>query len=354
MNLDRPVGIGIVGLGRVSAAHIDGYLGLPGEARITAVCDPNDAAREPVSHALDVPGHRDHRALLAQTDVDAVVLLLPHRLHHPVAIDALEAGKHVTIEKPMALSTSECRALILAAARRKLVLSVSENTRFVNGYLEVDRMLRAGQIGQIRLVRAFIYGSALKELSSANAFESWKLESTGFAAILDAAPHFFYLFKWMLGDVASIQAVARHWACYKGIPTFSAEDGAVITGTFTGGGHFTVELALNVEIPWGERLEIYGDVGSVICDQLSNPPVMHYTSATEQGTPVETVPFDPWGWRHVSIHRGAADFVRAIREGRPPTVRAEEAAYAVALAEAAYHSVARGGLPVDVSDCQFG
>ena len=347
MSTSRPLGIGIVGLGKVSEAHIEGYTGLPGEARVVAVCDIHEEVARTVGGRLGVPYFTEHRRLLAEPEVDAVVLLLPHLLHHPMALAALEAGKHVTIEKPMAVSEAQCEELMAVARRRGLLLSVSENSRFVESYLEAKRLVDDGTIGAIRLVRAFISGSALRELADPS--EAWKHERAGFAAVLDAAPHFFYLFKWMFGPLTALQAVSRHWARHHGLPQCVIEDGALVTGTFASGGHFSIEVALNVEIPWGERLEIYGSEGSLICDQLVNPPVVLYRGAEDFGTPVGAVSFAPRDWRDASMRRGAADFVRAIREGREPGVTAGDAAYAVRLAEAAYRSLAAGGTQVEVA-----
>ena len=340
-----PLGIGIIGLGKVSPAHIRGYLGLPGEARIVAVCDSDEAVMRGVASELGVPGFTDYEHLLAQPSVEAVVLLLPHLLHHPVALAALNVGKHVTIEKPLAVSRVECDELIAVARKRGVVLSVSENSRFVESYLEAKRLVDEGWTGPLRLLRAFIYGSVLGELALPSG--EWKRQSHGFAAILDAAPHFFYVLKWMFGPASSLQAVGRRWAESHGLPECVVEDGAVVTGTLAGGGHFSIEVALNVEVPWGERFEIYGNEGSLICDQLANPPVMMHRSANDYGTPLSTVRADPRGWRDASIGRGAADFVRSVREGRQPAVTAEDAAYAVHLAECAYRSLRNGGTLVE-------
>ena len=342
----RPLGIGVIGLGRVSPAHIEGYASLAGRARVAAVCDTDESVLDAVATRLGVPGFRDYRQLLAAPGVDAVVLLLPHQLHHPVGLAALEAGKHVTVEKPMAVTEAECRSLTAAARERGLVLSVSENSRFVESYLRVAQLVEEGWTGDIRLVRAFIYGSALQELADPSA--GWKREPQGFAAILDAAVHFFYVFTWLFGPVSSLQAAVRHWAREHGVPDCAAEDGAIVHGRFAAGGHFTIEIALNVEVPWGERLEVYGDGGSVICDQLVDPPVVTYRGANNDGAALPDVTADPRGWRTASIHRGAADFVQAVLDGRAPAVTADDGAYAVRLVEAAYRSMRAGGISIEI------
>ncbi|CAM5514399.1 Gfo/Idh/MocA family protein [Streptomyces fumanus] len=344
MSASSRLGIGVIGLGRVSPAHLEGYLALPDEAFVAAVCDIDKKKTAAVSTELGVPGFTDYHELLAHPEVDAVVVLLPHLLHHTVVTAAVAAGRHVTVEKPLAVTEDQCRELIRAAQDRGVVLSVSENSRFVAGYLRIKEELDSGRIGGIRLVRAFIYGSAVAELADPE--ESWKHEEYGFAAVLDAATHFFYVLRWMFEPVVSVQATTRRWSVEHGVPESEVEDGAVVTGRFANGGHFSIEVALNVEVPWGERFEVYGDRGSMVCDQLTDPVVTFHRNAADFGSPLPGVPADPRNWRAASMHRGAADFVRAVRGGHAPAVTAEDATYAVRLAEAAYRSVRAGGIEV--------
>ncbi|MFF2374976.1 Gfo/Idh/MocA family protein [Streptomyces xiamenensis] len=344
MSASKRIGIGVIGLGRVSPAHVEGYLSLPDEAFVAAVCDIDAQKTAAVSEELGVQGFTDYHDLLAHPAVDAVVILLPHLLHHSVVEAAVAAGRHVTVEKPLAVSERQCWELIEAARAGGVVLSVSENSRFVESYLRIKEVLDADRIGDIRLVRAFIYGSAVAELADPD--EPWKHEKYGFAAVLDAATHFFYVLRWMFEPVVSVQATVRHWSAEHGVPASEVEDGAVVTGRFTNGGHFSIEVALNIEVPWGERFEVYGDRGSVVCDQLADPVVTFHQDASDVGSALPGVKVDPLAWRAVSMHRGAADFVRAVRSGHAPAVTAEDATYAVRLAEAAYRSVQAGGAEI--------
>lgn len=131
MTLAGSVGIGVIGLGRVSPAHLEGYLALPGEAHLAAVCDSDKKRVDVASAELGVPGFTDYRELLADPGVNAVVVLLPHLAHHPVVLAALEASKHVTVEKPLAVTETLCHELIATARAQGVMLSVSENSRFV-------------------------------------------------------------------------------------------------------------------------------------------------------------------------------------------------------------------------------
>jgi predicted dehydrogenase len=117
--------IGINGQGR---AHLRALQETP-EAELVAVCDVNEQAARARGEEYGVPWHTDYESLLKRDDVEAVTLALPHYLHCPVAVAALEAGKHVVTEKPMAVSVGECDRMIAAAERAGRRLTVSHQGR---------------------------------------------------------------------------------------------------------------------------------------------------------------------------------------------------------------------------------
>jgi predicted dehydrogenase len=117
--------VGINGQGR---AHLRALQETP-EAELVAVCDVDEAAARARGEEYHVPWLTSYEALLKRDDVDAVTLALPHYLHCPVAIAALEAGKHVVTEKPMAISVAECDRMIAAAERAGRLLTVSHQGR---------------------------------------------------------------------------------------------------------------------------------------------------------------------------------------------------------------------------------
>lgn len=314
--MSDPVAIGVVGLGEVSGAHLAGLAEVEG-VRVAAACDvePEKLAAAPEGAAR----FGDWRELVAMRGLDAVLVLLPHDLHHPVAAAALEAGRHVCLEKPMALNRGQCADLLTRAARARRTLTVAENARFVDAYVEAER--RLAELGRIRLVRTFIHGSAVANYSREDA--GWRIRRGGIGAIIDAAPHSFYLLRWLLGSIASVQASSRTWVRDNLVPALEVEDGAIVNGQLAAGGYFSCEVSLSAEVPWGERLELYGEHGSLVLE------------ANDEG------------WQERSIRATARDFAEAIRDGRPPAVAAADAAYAVEMVDCAYRSVAEGGRAVE-------
>jgi UDP-N-acetylglucosamine 3-dehydrogenase len=337
------IGIGLIGLGTINRAHTRGYQESGERARIVAVCDINERAVAERSAALQCTGYADYLALLQDPVVDAVDITLPHHLHYRVARAALEHGKHVLVEKPMAATATECRELIDLARRSGLTFTVAENTRFVGAYMEAEKLVRAGELGAPRLIRTFIYGSEYERLTTTDDWITRKADAVG-GVIIDCGAHSFYLIKWLFGEVEAVQA----WqAAY--VRGSEVEDWALISGTLRNGALFSVEFTATAEIPWGERCEIYGSKGSLIIDQLRNPPAVHFRGARDyEGVPLSGVPYNPQGWKYQSIVDEVKDFVAAIAERRPPATDPMDGCYSVMVVERAYESVAASGALITV------
>ena len=139
--------IGINGQGR---AHLRGLKETPG-AQLVAVCDVNEAAAKARGEEYGVPYFTDYEAVLKRDDVDAVGLPLPHYLHARVAIAALQAGKHVVTEKPMAISVRECDEMIAAAQKAGKQLTISHQGRATPGVRYIRDLLHSPDFG--RLIR---------------------------------------------------------------------------------------------------------------------------------------------------------------------------------------------------------
>lgn len=336
----RAVGVGVIGLGMISPAHLSGFQNAEG-GRLVTVCDTDSQKLQNTQRRLEVRGTTDYRDVLRDPEVDAVALLLPHQLHFALAREALEAGKHVYVEKPFTILEREAEALIRVARERNLVVALAENTRFVRAYLAAERIVRDGELGEIRMIRGFIPDQILDEWIEDP--QGWKRQPNGAAVITDCAPHMLYLLTWLFGRIDSLQAIAQRF-----VTDTDLETHGLIAGKLACGALFSIEVSSVTEYPRGERVEIYGAAGTLIIDQVLDPPAVLYRGAADpKGTPVAGIDYDLAGWKRRSIEDGARDFVAALRTGRPPAVDLEHAQYSVRLLERAYHSIARGGVRVE-------
>lgn len=334
------LGVGLVGLGGIQLAHAAAYGDAP--ARVVAVCDVMEDRARARAEALSARAYTDYRRLLEDPDVQAVDVTLPHNLHYEVARAALMAGQHTLVEKPMVASYAQARELVDLARREGLTFTVAENTRFVSAYIETEKLLRSGELGEPRLVRTLISGSEVRRLRDTSLWKGRRDGSLG-GVIVDAGPHSFYLLKWLFGEIDSV-----YGHMHRLVAESEVEDHAVVGGRLASGALFTTEYTFTAEIPWGERLEVYGSEGSLVVDQLGRPPVVRYRGGQDyDGAAVEGAPYEPMLWKFHSIAAGVRDFVEAVRDRRPPAVDPEDGAYAIHVVEKAYESVAAGGTPVD-------
>jgi len=340
MSEKKTVGMGIIGLGLISLSHLSGFQKAEG-SRLVIVCDNDQHKLERVQSSFGVRGTTDYREVLRDREVDAVALLLPHQLHHAIAKEALEAGKHVLVEKPFTIHESEAAELIDLAKRKGLTIALAENTRFVRAYVAAERMMRANKLGEIRMIRGFIPDQIIDEwLDEPN---GWKRQPNGAAVITDCAPHMLYLLIWYFGRFESLQAISQRF-----VTDTELETHGIIAGKLANGALFSIEVSSVTEYPRGERVEIYGSAGTLIIDQVLDPPAVFYRGDKDlKGTPLEGVTYDLSGWKRRSIEDGAADFVAAIAAGRHTSISLEDARYTVRLLELAYESIARGGARVE-------
>ncbi|MBE0689861.1 MAG: Gfo/Idh/MocA family oxidoreductase, partial [Anaerolineae bacterium] len=249
--------IGIIGLGIIADAHVEGAAAMSNIATIAAVCDIDEAKARAVAERFGAAVYTDYRQLLDEADVDLVDIILPHNLHYPVALYALERGKHVLLEKPLTIDPAEGLALIEKAREMGVKFSVAENTRFVTAYQAAEKLLRENALGDIYQIRTLIAGSEVERLKKPHPWKAKKIGSGG-GGLMDAAPHTFYLLKWLFGDLASLQAFHSQL-----VAGSEVEDNAIVIGQMANGAAFTVQFTFTAESPWTERLEIYGTTGAL-------------------------------------------------------------------------------------------
>jgi UDP-N-acetyl-2-amino-2-deoxyglucuronate dehydrogenase len=327
------VRVGIIGLGAISFAHEAGYSEIGETCEIVALCDIHqDEVDNRKMMYSEARGYTRYQDLLADPDVDMVDIITPHPLHYPVAKAAFEAGKHVLVEKPITVESAQGEELIALAKQKGLKFSVAENTRFVTAYLKAEEILQQGLLGEIMSVRSLIAGSEIGRIKDPTL---WHGKAPYGGVILDSSVHNFYLYKWLFGGVQDVLGFAS-----KLVPEGEVEDNGLILGHLANGGEFQLNVSCTFEIPWTERLEVYGTKGGMIIDQLADPVVKYYFGSGDiDGTPVPDVPFDPMAWKFNSMVAEVNDFVSAIIEDRPPLVDPADALYAVKAVEAVEKSI---------------
>lgn len=146
---DQRLRVAIIGCGGIGKAHATALRDVPTtELVVTVDLDEERAKETALVAGSEVRWTKDAGAVLSDPDIDAVGVLLPNHLHAPVTLEALRQGKHVLVEKPMALTLSDCAAMIMEAEQRSLQLSVGQVLRFRDSLMFGRQIVADGQIGQ--------------------------------------------------------------------------------------------------------------------------------------------------------------------------------------------------------------
>ncbi|MEM7538271.1 MAG: Gfo/Idh/MocA family oxidoreductase [Chloroflexota bacterium] len=141
--------VGIIGLGGIARSHCDAIATLE-NVEVVAVADLFEAKRQEYMQKYNIPrGYASHEELLQDEEVDAVAVVLGHQLHHRLTVDSCNAGKHVLVEKPMALSLEHCDEMIAAAEQNNVKLMLGMTQHFYPTSIKAKEILDSGELGPV-------------------------------------------------------------------------------------------------------------------------------------------------------------------------------------------------------------
>ncbi|MBI0578985.1 Gfo/Idh/MocA family oxidoreductase [Neobacillus cucumis] len=193
--------IGIIGTGGIAVTrHIPTFLQLSETTTIEGVYDVVHARAEQISSQFNsfkvYPSYQE-----MFDDVDAIVICTPNKFHAEIAIAALEAGKHVLCEKPMALTVAECQKMESAAKKSGKVLTVAYHYRFMKEAQAAKKIIEAGEIGNPLVVR--VQALRRRKVPGWGVFTNKELQGGG--SLIDYGCHLLDLALWLMGDVEPIE-----------------------------------------------------------------------------------------------------------------------------------------------------
>lgn len=253
------INFGVIGCGRISKRHLD-LLG--GEqiagAALVAICDSNAARLGSAQQRYNVSSYDSLDAMLANPAIDAVTILTPSGMHAEHAIAAAAAGKHVVVEKPMALRLEDADAMISACDRARVKLFVVKQNRFNVPVVKARLALEAGRFK--KLVLGTVRVRWRRDQGYYNQ-DSWRGTWAQDGGVLsNQASHHVDLLEWFMGDVVSVHARASRM-----LVDIEAEDTAIATLQFANGALGIVE-ATNAARPRDLEgsLSILGEGGTVV------------------------------------------------------------------------------------------
>jgi UDP-N-acetyl-2-amino-2-deoxyglucuronate dehydrogenase len=340
--LPASVRFGIVGTGMIGRYHAEGIRETDG-AELVAVCRGSREGAEAAAREYGVPCETSYESLLARPDVDAVCLCTPSGMHAAQTLAAAAAGKHVLVEKPMALTMADADAMIGACRSAGVRLSVALQRRTDPTFRAVREAIEAGDLGRMVLGTASVpYVRPQSYYDSAAWRGTWALDGGG--ALMNQGIHLADLLVWFMGDPVEVSAG-------QGTLTHAIEVEDCVTASLRfANGALGALVATTAAAPgFPHRVEVYGSRGGV---QMEGEDVVRWQGeAPPRVAPGPPAPAaagagaSPAGIKAAGHVRLVADLVASIRDGRPVLVPGEEGRRSLALVLAVYES-ARTGRPV--------
>lgn len=344
--------LAVIGVGNIAQMHLRHATEME-HVNISAVCDIAEPAREAASKQYGCPAFASHTELLAADACDAVLVATPHYAHTPIGIDALKAGKHVLVEKPISVHKADCERLIAAYTDKKLVFAAMFNQRTDPFYIKLKQLIDTGELGGIVRVSWIITNWFRTEAyySGGGWRATWKGEGGG--VLLNQCPHQLDLMQWLFGmptKVAGFCGIGkRHDIEVEDQVTAYLEYENGATGTF---------ITSTGEAPGTNRLEVAGERGRVVIEDDTFRFTRNETPADEflRTSPEAFGKPDVWHARiPVSGHGGQhkevlQNFIDAIRKGTDLIAPAPEGIHSVELGNAILYSSLTGQpieLPLD-------
>lgn len=286
--------------------------------------------RDAFAQEFDTGQHESYEALLADPDIDAVILTTPHSLHAEHVIAAADAGKQVFVEKPYTLTAESGRAAATRCRERGVILAVGHNRRFNAVAQRLKSLLEAGDFGTLLHIEAnFSAPGAL-----AYTPERWRAsrgESPG-GALTGLGVHMIDLLTWLGGPAERVTAFSKRRATPVDI-----DDTTSALMTFTSGA--TGYLGSHFACPYTSFLNVYGTGANAFAGIDANTLTLH--RAGEAAETFEIAPVD-------TLRAELEEFAAACRGEATFRVGPEEAIHNVAVLEAIVDSAARNAAPVEI------
>ncbi|MGD0610261.1 MAG: Gfo/Idh/MocA family oxidoreductase [Anaerolineales bacterium] len=326
----RPLRIGLVGTG-IGQDHADGIALIPELAELTAVCSLElDAARK-IATKCGGYATTNFNKLLDDPSIDIIDLCTPPDLHLPMAKAAAQAGKHVLVEKPIALTLEEADEIIAAARIAGVSLMVDQSQRFGAHHMKAKALIDEDVIGTPYMIVATVHVHG--HIEGYRRF----LTHAGGGTLIDSGVHRFDLLRWLMGDVTSIYGQTGRFLQKQ----MEGEDCAVVSLRFRSGAIGSFSCSWSAKSPQPEEgLQIFGPRGSILTEDHTQTLKL-FTENPEKGLEKNRA-FLFKENSAAGIYRAIKSFVLSIQRGEQPPVSGEEGRAALALVLASYQSAKTG------------
>jgi predicted dehydrogenase len=323
---------GIIGCGRIAPKHAESIMALE-EAELVAVCDIIPERVRDFAEKYSAVPYEDYRRLLERKDLDIVTIATSSDLHAEIGCAAAQAGKHVMVEKPMAMNLRSADQLIAACRESGVKLAVIHQNRFNKSVKLLRKALEDGRFGKLTHGQATIRWNRDDNYYAQAPWRGTKLKDGG--VLMNQSIHNIDLLQWMFGPVDSVfgytETNLRH---------IEMEDVGAAVLRFKNGAIGLIEASStlypkNIE----ETLNIFGATGSVIIGGIAvnRIEVWEFPDSEDEKQEIfaaqEGDPPTVYGFGHREIIQ---DMIQAIKDDRLPAVHGEEGRKALEIILAIY------------------
>jgi len=342
---------GLMGYGKVASLHAQA-LKDSASAELVSVCGRNAERRDRFAQTWSISSRTGAAEMAKKDGAEAVIIVTPHPRHCQDALEALEAGLHVLVEKPMALTVEECTAMIDAARRAGKTLSVVSQRRWYPSCRRIRKAIDSGQLGKPAVAQVTILGWRDQAYYQSDPWRG-KWDTEGGGVLINQAPHQFDLMCWFMGPASEIKA---YWDNINH-PYIEVEDTAVASVKFRNGGLASILVSNSQKPGIYAKVHIHGssgasagvqtDGGAMFVAGMSGvlePPLNDLWTIPEERDLLEQ-----WRKEDEEFFRTIDptvyffglqidDFVRSIQENRPPLVTGEDGRETVRIIRGIYDS----------------
>ncbi len=341
MSKKETIRIGLIGAGWITTVHYDSFKQIPG-AEIVAQADIDEQRLKEFAHLRPVPQqYTDIDEMLSRDDIDVVTVAVPNRFHGHYAIKALEAGKHVIVEKPLTTSITEAQKIVELSERNQLVVGYAEELCYIPKFRRMKQIADSGGLGEVYMVK--------QAEKHAGPYSPWFFtrEGAGGGILMDMGCHSIEFCRWFM-DKKPVSRVYAHMNTYLH-KQGEVEDHVILTMEFEDGTIGQVESSWALKGGMDSIAEAYGTKGVVYGDLLRGMGLRAYS---EEGFAPEpnnrallggpesvgwSFPDYDWLWNN-GYPQEMADFLDAIRNGTQPVESARDGLAVLEIMLAGYYS----------------
>ena len=322
--MSNPIRVCLVGAGRAGKVHANSLVHHVPTGRLVCLVETVPEALKDTGEQFGVEARFETlEAALDWGQCDAVVITTPTFTHTALAVMAAQSGKHILLEKPMALTLAQCDEIVAAATRRGVYLQMGFMRRFDPDFELAYERIQAGEIGQPMLIKSLTHGPGLPP--------PWARDlKTSNGMLAEVNSHDWDCVRWLMSanpervytEVANFKGTAR------GVDTPNFYDTVMVNIRFESGGLGSISGVCPCEYGYDARVEVVGERGIMQIGEMKGQAVVVCTNR-EQGlvTPIFRTWPQRFAWGYI---REMQHFIQCIQTDSPPRVGGDDGRWAVA------------------------